>query len=237
MQDLIICNWLKRTAPTSYVLGSFMADIVVLMWSLMKIGSCATTNLHFNNFCVETILKIKISKETVFIAIKYVQKYMKRGNTANFKNEYELFTIALMVAHKWHNEPVYKNKTWSDFTHIPLIEINKLEIAFIESLNYKIHIDGEKYSFWLNCLTEYVKTGKLVSLFFERFNKNSTPSPPPPPGFGFALKSRIIPTPIGYERNQYKLYDLFDGFKLDFFQQTQNRSYDLYDGLRIDFFK
>ncbi|CAG8474921.1 990_t:CDS:2 [Diversispora eburnea] len=235
MQELIVCNWLKKTAPTSFALGSFMSDIVVLMWSLIQIGRCSTTSLHFKNFCVETILRLKISKETVFIAIKYVQKYMKRGNNANFSSEYQLFTIALMVAHKWHNEPVYTNKTWSDLSHIPLIEVNKLEIAFMESLNYKIHISEVKYSFWIKCLTEYAKTGKLVSLFVERFSKDTTPSPPPPPGFGFAIKSRIIPTPIGYERNQYRLYELFDGIKIDFFKQNQPRTYNLYDGLKFSF--
>ncbi|CAG8493677.1 5823_t:CDS:1 [Diversispora eburnea] len=141
-----------------------------------------------------------------------------------------------MVAHKWHNEPVYKNKTWSDLTHFPLDEINKLEIAFIESLNYKIHIGGDKYNFWLKCLREYAKTGKLISLFVERFNKNSTRSPPPPPGFGFSIKSKIIPTPIGYERNRYRLYNLFDGIEVDFFKQTQYRLYNLYDGFKLDFF-
>ncbi|CAG8518700.1 7449_t:CDS:2 [Diversispora eburnea] len=137
-----------------------------------------------------------------------------------------------MVAHKWHNEPVYTNKTWSELTHIPLIEINKLEIALIESLNYKIHIGVDKYSFWIKCLTEYAKTGRLVSLFVERISKNTTPSPPPPPGFGLG-KSRIIPTPIGYERNQYRLYELFDGIKIDFFKQTQHRLYNLYDAQLI----
>ncbi|CAG8493699.1 5824_t:CDS:2 [Diversispora eburnea] len=236
MQDLIIYNFFKETAPTSYVLGSFMADIVILMWSLMKISNYNTTNLRFKNFCIELILNLKISKETVFIAIKYVQKYMKRGNTANFKDEYQLFTIALMLAHKWHNEPVYKNKTWSDLTHIPLNEINKLKIAFIESLNYKIHIGGDKYTFWLKCLTEYARTGKLISLFVERVNKNSSRSPPPPPGFGFAIKSKIIPTPIGYGRNQYRLYNLYDGIEFDFFKRTQYRLYDLYNGFKLDFF-
>ncbi|CAG8457826.1 3616_t:CDS:2 [Diversispora eburnea] len=215
MQDLIVCNWLKKTAPTPYALGKFMADTIVLMWSLMKIGSRSNASLHFKNFCAETILNAKVSKTTVFIAMKYIQKYMKKGNTANFTNEYQLFTIALMVAHKWHIEPVYKNKTWSDITHMPLIEINKLELAFIESLNYKIHIGRDKYSFWLKCLTEYINTGKLVSLFVERFSKSATSSPPP--GFGIG-KSIIIPTPVGYERkitsNNYTEY----GLKLDFFQ-------------------
>ncbi|CAG8594919.1 7845_t:CDS:2 [Diversispora eburnea] len=54
-----------------------------------------------------------------------------------------------------------------------------------ESSNYKIHISGDKYSFWLKSLTEYVHTSKLVSLFVERFRKNATPSPPKPPEKSF----------------------------------------------------
>ncbi|CAG8538728.1 4130_t:CDS:2 [Diversispora eburnea] len=73
--------------------------------------------------------------------------------------------------------------------------------------------------------------GKLVLLFIERFNKNATRSPPPPPGFGFALKSKVIP----YERKtQYRLYYLYDGLKLDFFEQTQYRFYDLYEDFKLD---
>ncbi|RHZ85725.1 hypothetical protein Glove_61g15 [Diversispora epigaea] len=174
----------KRAKSTPHVLGELSANVVFKMWSWKNYGSYKSANIHFKKFCTEIITKSPISETTVFLSLKYVQRYIKKGNNLNFTNEYQLFTIALMLANKWHNDKIYTTKFWSEISHISRVDINTLEISFLKSLNFKIHITGEKYSFWLNCLKNYYLTGKLEYLFAIKIRKTAAFVPSlPEPGF------------------------------------------------------
>ncbi|RHZ89242.1 hypothetical protein Glove_17g51 [Diversispora epigaea] len=172
------------TKSTPLVLGELSANVVFKMWSWKKCGSYRSASLHFKKFCTEIISKSPISETTVFLSLKYVQKYIKKGNNLNFNNEYQLFTIALMLANKWHNDKIYATKFWAELSHISQADIDTLEISFLKSLNFKMHITGEKYSFWLNCLKNYHLTGKLEHLFAIKIKKTAAFVPSlPEPGF------------------------------------------------------
>ncbi|CAG8637839.1 7702_t:CDS:1, partial [Diversispora eburnea] len=112
--------------------------------------------------------KSPIFKITVFLALKYVQIYIKKGNNTNFTNEYQLFTIALMLSNKWLNDKKYASKIWSEVSYISRAEIDTLEISFLKSLNFKMYITGEEHSFWLNCIKNYHLSDILEYLFAER---------------------------------------------------------------------
>ncbi|CAG8665855.1 21582_t:CDS:1 [Dentiscutata erythropus] len=97
--------------------------------------------------------------------------YIKKGNNISFTNEYQLFTIALMLANKWLNDKRYASKIWSEISYISQADIDTLEISFLKSLNFKIHNTGEDCSFWLNCTKNYHLSGRLEYLFTERIGK------------------------------------------------------------------
>lgn len=148
---------------------------------------------------------------------------MNKGKITNFTNEYQLITIALIVAHKWHNEPVYLNKVWSGITGISLVEIDKLEMSFIKSLDFDMFISGANYSAWLKCLRNYIITGKLEYLLIERFDKEVIlPSSSASPGFVYerSIVNKVLPPSINSEQNidQESEYGVYDGLHLDLFQ-------------------
>ncbi|RHZ69133.1 hypothetical protein Glove_290g55 [Diversispora epigaea] len=190
----------RATKSTTQALGELSANVVFKMWSLKKYGSCRSANIHFKKFCTEVISRSPISETTVFLSLKYVQRYIKKGNNIDFTNEYHLFTIALMLANKWHDDKVYANKTWSGIFQISRVDIDALQISFLKSLNFKMHVTGAKYSFWLDCIKNYHLTGRLEYLFAKRIGKMTAfQKSPPKPGFNFDAK--VIDPPVGYERN------------------------------------
>ncbi|RHZ90184.1 hypothetical protein Glove_5g2 [Diversispora epigaea] len=208
MQDLTIS---KRTTQ---VLGVLSSNVVFNLWSLKKFGNFGSPDLHFKKFCARMIAKSPITEPAVFLSLKYVQRYIKKGNNINIANEYQLFTIALMLANKWHNDEVYSKKIWSELSNIPQADIDALEISFLKSLNFKMHITKEKYAFWLNCLKKFNLTGKHEYLFAKKVKKTTdTQQNSTKPSFNYDAK--IIQPPVGFERNivvfnyskEYKLFE------------------------------
>ncbi|RHZ45983.1 hypothetical protein Glove_640g20 [Diversispora epigaea] len=207
----------RATKSTPHVFGELSANVVVKMWGWKKYGSYRSASLHFKEFCTEMISKSPISETTVFLSLKYVQRYIKKGNNLNFTNEYQLFTIALMLANKWHNDMIYATKFWAEISHISQTDIDTFEISFLRSLNFKMHITGEKYSFWLSCLKNYHLTGKLEHLFAIKIKKTTCfVLSLPEPGFSHnqTNNAKVIGPLIGFERNievsyhtkEYKLF-------------------------------
>ncbi|RHZ66086.1 hypothetical protein Glove_309g107 [Diversispora epigaea] len=194
MQDL---NISKRTTQ---VLGVLSSNVVFKMLSLKKTGSCESPDLNFKRFCVKMISKSPIIEPVVFLSLKYIQRYIKKGNNINITNEYQLFTIALMVANKWHNDEVYAKKVWSEISGISQVDIDSMEISFLKSLNFKMHITESKYAFWLNCLKKHNLTGKLEYLFAKKIKK-TTASQENLPKLGFNFDAKIIQPPVGFERS------------------------------------
>ncbi|RHZ87858.1 hypothetical protein Glove_29g34 [Diversispora epigaea] len=193
MQDL---NISKRTTQ---VLGVLSSNVIFKMLSLKKTGSCESPDLNFKRFCVKMISKSPIIEPVVFLSLKYIQRYIKKGNNINITNEYQLFTIALMVANKWHNDEVYAKKVWSEISGISQVDIDSMEISFLKSLNFKMHITEAKYAFWLNCLKKHNLTGKLEYLFAKKIKK-TTASQENLPKLGFNFDAKIIQPPVGFER-------------------------------------
>ncbi|RHZ59071.1 hypothetical protein Glove_365g223 [Diversispora epigaea] len=177
MQDL---NISKRTTQ---VLGVLSSNVVFKMLSLKKTGSCESPDLNFKRFCVKMISKSPIIEPIVFLSLKYIQRYIKKGNNFNITNEYQLFTIALMVANKWHNDEVYAKKVCSEISGISQVDIDSMEISFLKSLNFKMHI-----------------TGKLEYLFAKKIKK-TTASQENLPKLGFNFDAKIIQPPVGFERS------------------------------------
>ncbi|RHZ89056.1 hypothetical protein Glove_19g324 [Diversispora epigaea] len=184
------------------------------MLGLKKTGSCESPDLNFKRFCVKMISKSPIIEPVVFLSLKYIQRYIKKGNNFNITNEYQLFTIALMVANKWHNDEVYAKKVWSEISGISQVNIDSMEISFLKSLNFKMHITESKYAFWLNCLKKHNLTGKLEYLFAKKIKKTIA-SQENLPKLGFNFDAKIIQPPVGFERSlvishyakEYKLFE------------------------------
>ncbi|RHZ87870.1 hypothetical protein Glove_29g182 [Diversispora epigaea] len=176
------------------------------------------TNSRDIYMCIYVYRKVMILKfpnsELVLISLKYVQRYIKNGINSNITNEYQLFTIALMLANKWHNDEAYSNKVWSETSNISRIDIDAMEISFLKSLDFKMHITKEKYAFWLICLKKFNLTDKYEYLFAKKVKKTTT-SQQNSPKLGFNYDAKIIQAPVGFERNvvafnyvkEYKLFE------------------------------
>ncbi|CAG8534943.1 27022_t:CDS:2, partial [Racocetra persica] len=182
------------STPTE--LGEFASNIVYQMWHVKVTDSTLvgqlspssplssqpanfsqTASSQFKNFCVQVLLQTQLSNTVVILSLKYVQRFVKSGRSVNFGEEgpeYRLFTIALMLANKFLDDNTFTNKTWSEVTNIPVKEINRIEIAFLECMDFKMYVSGSEYSHWLECLKEYTKTQQQLYVHQRQRSSSDT---------------------------------------------------------------
>ncbi|CAG8664725.1 33317_t:CDS:2 [Gigaspora margarita] len=182
------------STPTE--LGEFASNIVYQMWHVKVTDSTLvgqvspssplpsqpanffqTSSSQFKNFCVQVLLQTQLSNTVVILSLKYVQRFAKSGRSVNFGEEgpeYRLFTIALMLANKFLDDNTFTNKTWSEVTNIPVKEINRIELAFLECMDFKMYVSGSEYSHWLECLKEYTKTQQQLYVHQRQRSSSDT---------------------------------------------------------------
>ncbi|CAG8499776.1 2024_t:CDS:10 [Diversispora eburnea] len=107
----------------------------------MTIGSRFSMSVKkFREFFTTLLYLTNLSTATVIISMKYFQRYLSSGATIDFGLD-QTYLIALILADKFHNDYNYTNKTWSEITDIPFNEINKMELKFLNSLNFRVYIN------------------------------------------------------------------------------------------------
>ena len=91
------------------------------------------------------------SKTTLFTLIstlQYVYRFAIRRRDARcpakkysgLRDPRRIFLAALLISHKFRYDHTYSNLAWSKLTHLSTREINALERAFLESIDYQLDI-------------------------------------------------------------------------------------------------
>ncbi|CAG8458689.1 3550_t:CDS:2 [Diversispora eburnea] len=144
------------SGPTE--LGEFASVISFEMYKIWT-GSDSIkcqVNEKYKNFCIGILCITQLSHVTVFVALKYIQRYIKCAKAIDFGIG-RLFLISLILADKYVNDIKYSIETWAKITELPSKEINKMQLTFWRFLSYNVYINGDEYSDWINRLMECIK--------------------------------------------------------------------------------
>jgi hypothetical protein len=61
-----------------------------------------------------------------------------------------MYITALMIAHKYHQEPAMKNVAWSNLTRLDLNEVNEMERQFLKLIQYNLHVSVTEYQLFVD---------------------------------------------------------------------------------------
>ncbi|RHZ82612.1 hypothetical protein Glove_108g5 [Diversispora epigaea] len=152
---------LQQNMPSSghVELGEFVSSIAVKMykvWTGNNFNVCPVRNEEFKKFCIEILNLTNLSSVTVFVALKYLERYMKCYAAIDFGIE-RLFLISLLIADRYVNDTFFSIKRWALNTALPPEEINRMQVMILNNLNYDIYINGNDYLEWINQLSEHIK--------------------------------------------------------------------------------
>ncbi|KAI8332527.1 cyclin-domain-containing protein [Choanephora cucurbitarum] len=129
-------------------------------------------------FCSEILRRSKATYSTVQISLFYVfrvkrvvhEKLYQRikqdsPNTMNTKMDdlmccgRRMFLASLMVASKYLHDKNYHNKAWAKITGLDIQEINAAEMAFLQLIDYRLHINKTTFDKWYTQLHGHIQKG------------------------------------------------------------------------------
>lgn len=99
-------------------------------------------------FTMHVLSRAKISSAVMMVALLYIWRY--RNNCTNKKegqptSEVRIMVCALMVACKYVDDMSYTSASWGSFTDIKASELSKMELEFLDGLNYNLHVSHEDW--------------------------------------------------------------------------------------------
>ena len=164
----------------SLILADSSTQIVDAIWPTSstvcrsELGSKAV--LPLRTFIQETLRRSRTSYSTLQVALYYLILIKPHVPIQNFITEQlddrhatqalqcgrRMFLAALILASKYLQDRNYSARAWSKISGLNTQEINQNEMAFLQAVNWKLHIADDVFQRWTDIVLKY------------------TPSPSPP---------------------------------------------------------
>ncbi|KAI8365260.1 cyclin-domain-containing protein [Radiomyces spectabilis] len=155
-------------------LADFCAIVVPCIWAGSFNKQTAMLNpkryLDFKHFCAKIFKATQISCACILLALYYIHRLRSAYPSvrASIGSEIRLFTTALVLANKYLDDNTYTNKTWSDVSHIPVTELNIMEMEFLSALNYSIYISNQQFFAWSNQCQQWYTSAQQTALIMHQ---------------------------------------------------------------------
>lgn len=174
------------------VLGESATQMVEVIWPL-SVPSCRGDSGHgvlpLRTFIQETLRRSRTSFSTLQVALYYLILIKAHVPKFDFTMEQpidtpwsralqcgrRMFLAALILASKYLQDRNYSARAWSKISGLTVCEINTNEMAFLQAVNWKLHVPEPLFERWQDILIKY-----------------TSQQPPSPGSPGFINSWRII---------------------------------------------
>ncbi|CAO3636149.1 unnamed protein product [Cunninghamella blakesleeana] len=137
------------SCTNSQQLADFCTLAIPSIWGQLKQPLKRT--VAFKQFCAKLLKATQISCACIVVALYYIHRLRSAYPYihASIGSEVRLFTTALVLANKYLDDNTFTNKTWSEVSNIPVLELNIMEMEFLSALQYNIHIPYDQFFKWI----------------------------------------------------------------------------------------
>lgn len=108
-------------------------------FGLVKAETPSVPSQGFQSSINSVLSATRLPKSTLLLAISYLSDKTERQVSNEILSEDDIFKTlitALILANKFNDDKTFKNKSWSDATNLPLLEINALERSWLANCHY-----------------------------------------------------------------------------------------------------
>lgn len=167
-------NYKQLMNILSKIIGDTVEKSVKYEQKLLKLeGNKNESKISFNskeipkititNYIKRLIKYTKIEPSTLILGIIYFDKICNKGNIIlSFLNVYRLILISLVLAIKFNEEYFETNEFYSKIGGLSNKSFNKLEIAVLKILNYKLYIKKDIYDNYINHISNFIESNLYV---------------------------------------------------------------------------
>ena len=154
------------------VLGESATQMVEVIWPL-SVPTCRGESGHgvlpLRTFIQETLRRSRTSFSTLQVALYYLILIKAHVPKFDFTMEQpvdtpwsralqcgrRMFLAALILASKYLQDRNYSARAWSKISGLTVCEINTNEMAFLQAVNWKLHVSEPLFERWQDILIKY----------------------------------------------------------------------------------
>lgn len=110
-------------------------------------------NLDIAKYMKNVSNTLEIDLPSMIVCIIFMDKYFTYKKPTEY-NIHKVFVASLLLASKLYNDRSYDQESFSIASTIPLRELAKLEIEFMEEIDYQMNIDIEEFMIYEELLVD-----------------------------------------------------------------------------------
>ncbi len=127
-----------------------------LVHAFQRMEACAPITI---SDCLRGFAKHNsISSESFLISHIYMMRLLLRNPTfiCNERTIHRLAAVCLLVAHKYHDDLPYDNRTFAEFGKLRPAELNRLEVAFVGLMEYDFWVTPKDYAAFYMAFCDHI---------------------------------------------------------------------------------
>ncbi|QSZ28997.1 hypothetical protein DSL72_003506 [Monilinia vaccinii-corymbosi] len=158
-----------------------MADYVAEMtMRLVDITGSTPVTPDFRKFVLGLLSTTRLPHTTILLGMNYLaNRISDLGSVSRGGQTWRLLTVGLLLGSKFLDDNTFQNKSWSEVSGIEVAELNQMEHAWLEDINWSLFVDldnSDAYKAWLKNWKDWSADKKAKAATLERFS--AAPAPP-----------------------------------------------------------
>lgn len=126
-------------------------------------GSVSPT---FRKFVAGLLSSTRLPSSTILLGLNYLARRMNMLNNPTPRKPadgqlWRMLTIALLLGSKFLDDNTFQNRSWSEVSGIPVIELNTLEKEWLKAIEFRLHVDpltDSDFQSWLASWANWKET-------------------------------------------------------------------------------
>lgn len=171
---------------------------------------------EFRKFVLGLLSSTRLPHTTILLGMNYLANRLEGLKTVSRGGQmWRLLTVGLLLGSKFLDDNTFQNKSWSEVSGIAVAELNKMEHAWLEDIDWKLYVDldnSSAYQAWLANWKQWAADRKKVkAATMERLSAPPAPLAPIDTSVSRSRQSNSIyrgyPQSATQERQQYVHYE------------------------------
>ena len=184
-----------------------MTDFVCEM-ALQLITPGRMMPTSFRKWVHQVLCATRLPSATILLSMFYLSNRMPMliGEPKTDTHLFRLLTIALVLGSKFLDDNTFINRSWSEVSGIRVDELNRLEMEWLNAIDYKLHRDPTEHQGWTSWSEHWkdyqsqaaVRAGrsnKLSPIDTSMHRRSVNPNKPLPP---LPMQQTYNPPPYEY---------------------------------------
>jgi hypothetical protein len=126
-----------------------VAALAQTIWTCETIATHAPMSPSFVSFCSDIIKVTHLSMPVILYGLYFLFRLRYSQQFPVHENLRYMFVLALVLAHKFHEDSTYSNKSWAEASSLDLHYLNYLEKAALRALDYNLSVKEQTFQSWL----------------------------------------------------------------------------------------